>query len=499
VKLISSLLAAVLGLITFSNHVEAGLGDELFKLTASDASQFSSFGHAVSMSGNWAVVGPLRHDGAGIFAGSAYVYDVSSGQEIWQLSAPDASPLDNFGQSVAASGRLAVIGSPGDDDNCLEPNCNTGSAYLFDMVSGQQLFKFVSSQPAENQEFGFSVAMSGSRALVGAFQDEDPALDDILYNSGSAYLFDTSTGQQLMRLTAADAARRDHFGRAVGLNENVALIGAPSDDDAGEMSGSAYLFDVATGQELTKLTAADAGAGHNFGHAVAIDGNLAVIGAPGDNGAGGRSGSAYIFDINSGQQLFKLTASDGGELDNFGRSVAIHGNMVTVGAPLHDNTGSFQGSVYLFDASTGQQLFKFTADEGDQFDKFGDAVAISGNTALFGVSGDDDACAGAGICDAGAAFVFDIGMPLYGDTNGDGLVDLEDLNNVRAHFGSTGPDNGTLPGDTVAFDGIVDLTDLNNVRNNFGTGASPVPEPTALLLAAASIVCVLAPFRRRAK
>ena len=84
-----------------------------------------------------------------------------------------------------------------------------------------------------------------------------------------------------------------------------------------------------------------------------------------------------------------------------------------------------------------------------------------------------------------------------GDTNADGLVNIDDLNNVRNNFGATGPNDGTLPGDAVPWDGLVNVDDLNGVRNNFGAGVAAVPEPSTLALASLlAFVGVIARRRR---
>jgi len=150
--------------------------------------------------------------------------------------------------------------------------------------------KLTASDAAEGDQFGFSVAISGNTALVGAIRDDDAGS-----NSGSAYLFDAATGNQLAKLTASDAAADDFFGISVAISGNTALVGSPLDGDGGSFSGSAYLFDATTGNQLAKLTASDAAALDQFGISVAISGNTALVGAWQDDDAGFSSGSAYLY------------------------------------------------------------------------------------------------------------------------------------------------------------------------------------------------------------
>ncbi len=119
--------------------------------------------------------------------------------------------------------------------------------------------------------------------------------DDAGGNSGSAYLFDVATGEQLYKLTADDAAEGDLFGTSVSVSGGIAIVGAPR-SLGGPGSGWAYLFDVATGGQLHKLTAADAAAGDGFGYSVSVSGGVPIVGVPGDDIlAKGNSGSAYLF------------------------------------------------------------------------------------------------------------------------------------------------------------------------------------------------------------
>ena len=248
-----------------------------------------------------------------------------------------------------------------------------------------QPHKLLPSDGAADDWFGESVALSGNLAVIGASLDNDNGI-----NSGSAYVFDITTGQQLFKLLPSDGAARDWFGESVAISGNLAVIGVFSDDDNGPGSGSAYVFDITTGQQLSKLLPSDGAEYDLFGTSVAISGNLAVIGADSDDDNGTDSGSAYVFDITTGQQLFKLLPSDGAEYDEFGNSVAISGNLAVIGADSDDNNGTDSGSAYAFDVTTGQQIFKLLPSDGAAGDAFGFSVSISGNLAVIGASGDAD-------------------------------------------------------------------------------------------------------------
>jgi len=299
-----------------------------------------------------------------------------------KLTADDAAGGDSFGGSVAISGNTALVGAWGDDD----AGGISGSAYLFDVTTGDQLAKLTASDAAGGDLFGYSVAISGNTALVGAYGNNDAG-----GISGSAYLFDVTTGSQLAKLTASDAAAGDFFGWSVAISGNTALVGAYGDDGGGGNFGSAYLFDVTTGNQLAKLAASDATAGDLFGYSVAISGNTALVGAWLDDDGGINSGSAYLFDVTTGNQLAKLTAPDAAMFDEFGGSVAISGNTALVGAQWDDDGDSDSGSAYLFDVTTGNQLAKLTPSDTTAGDRFGNSVAISGTTALVGARFDDDA------------------------------------------------------------------------------------------------------------
>jgi FG-GAP repeat len=395
--------------------------NEDIKIVASDAAVGDIFGGSIAISGTTAIVGSLFDDDAGSASGSAYLFDTETGQELFKLTANDAAEGDQFGISVAISGTTAIVGAFGDDD----AGDASGSAYLFDTETGQQLFKLTADDAASGDLFGTSVAISGTIAIIGAQGDDDAG--DF---TGSAYLFDTVTGQQLFKLTASDADAVDRFGNSVDISGSTAIVGAPNNSDAGQFSGSAYLFDTETGQQLIKLTAPDAAAGDNFGTSVGISGMTAIVGTFIFNDDDSEFGSAYLFDIENGIQIAKLIATDAAGEDLFGTSVAISGTTAIVGASKNNDAGTDSGSAYLFESATGQALSKLTASDAASGDQFGRSVSISGTTAIVGAPNDI-----VEFTESGSAYVFDtVVEPCPADITGDGQLNFFDVSRFLTFF-----------------------------------------------------------------
>lgn len=375
------------------------------ELTASDPVGNDQFGYSVSLSGDTALISSRFDDDDGANSGSVYVFKNldsagSSATENFKLTASDAAGIDIFGHAVSLSGSTALIGAYG-DDGIADAVSSSGSAYIFrdlDTATGSvsESVKLTASDAAINDEFGFSVSLSGSIALVGSRNNDDAGAD-----SGSAYVFrgvDTATGTvtENVKLTASDAAAGDWFGHSVSQSGTTALVGARTDDvGANSNSGSAYLFrdlDLAgaTKTEDVKLTASDAAADDQFGQSVSLSGNTALIGAIGDND----NGSAYVFRNldaagSTKTQDLKLTASDGAVGDQFGFSVSQSGSTALVGARFDDDTAADSGSAYLYqniDTATGSvtENVKITASDAAAGDEFGTSVSVSGDLFLIG-------------------------------------------------------------------------------------------------------------------
>jgi hypothetical protein len=272
--------------------------------------------------------------------------------------------------------------------------------------------------------FGFSVAISGNYAIVGAPFEADAGGTE----SGKAYIFDVTTGALVHTLdnpNAFSTSTFDQFGRSVAISGNYAIVAAFFEDEAGGTSGTnsgkAYIFNVTTGELLHTLNNPNAfstPANDAFGSSVAIDGNYAIVGANREDDAGGASGTdsgkAYIFDVTTGALVHTLdnpNAFSTSAGDSFGISVAISGNYAIVGAHQEDDAGGASGTnsgkAYIFDVTTGTLLH--IIDNPNAFstptnDWFGRSVAISGNYAIVGAAHEDDA----GGDSSGKAYIFNV-------------------------------------------------------------------------------------------
>lgn len=346
------------------------------------------FGESVAISGDLAVVGAAGDESD---RGVAYLFDTTTGDRLQTFVNPFASDGDRFGGSVAMSGNNVLVGASFRETD--EPS--SGAAYLFD-TTGNLLQTFTPPPGSNGGEFGSTVSMFGNTVLISDIESDEGA-----GNSGIAYLFDAISGNLLHTLVNPTPAGGDLFGNAVAVSGDRALIGAFLDDEGANNSGAAYLFDTTTGNLVHTFSNPTVAASDLFGSAVALDGDHVLISARLDDEGAPNSGVAHLFDAATGNLLHTLVNPTPGTMDVFGVSVAMSGNNVLVSASADDEGGSNSGAVHLFDATTGnwvQTIVNPTPGEGDLF---GNAVAIDGNTAIVGAFGDDD-----GGANTGAAHVF---------------------------------------------------------------------------------------------
>ncbi len=255
--------------------------------------------------------------------------------------------------------------------------------------------------------FGYSVAIDGNTALVGAFKSD---IDGVI-DAGAAYVYVLGDNgwQKQAKLVAEPAFAEDTLGGNVALNNNVAMLGVSRRDDKGKDSGAVIFFEreVNSWKQRHIFTAPDAQAGDAFGQSIALTKNHLIIGAPRNDTLSSDAGAAYIYkrENDSWRYQTKITASDGVAGDLFGISVAIDGNTILVGADLHDEKAENAGAVYVYilKENKWKQEAKLMASDGGKTDIFGVRVALSKNTALVSARRDDTEELG---IDAGSAYIF---------------------------------------------------------------------------------------------
>ena len=293
-------------------------------------------------------------------------------------------------------------------------------------VTGYELMQLVeqieltASDSARNDWFGFSVALDGDTAVIGAFQPSyTNDADEQIIRPGAAYVFTRESGSvdwnQKTKLTAADGEGFDEFGFSVALAGDTVVIGAPGDE---VIQGAIYVFSKpesgwpSSTTNATKLTAADGERGDLFGASVAVDGNTIVVGASGFQLTG--ESPAYVFtrDSVSGtwSQKAKLTASNGAESDRFGSSVAIDAGHIVIGADWKDDDSiTDSGLAYLFvkpgteDGWTDStETVLLTPSDPTTRGRFGGSISVDGATIVVGAS----TAHNSNSVSTGAAYVF---------------------------------------------------------------------------------------------
>ncbi len=361
-----------------------------------DNGEFDFLGGAVAVDGDTALVGA---DGDENYTGAVYAF-VRSGTT-WTLQdtlmADDASELDSFGRQLDLDGDVALIGAP----SAYDPD-GSGAAYIFRRNGEiwQQEQKLTPSDSSGGDGFGFEVAIDDGIALVsaGLFGPGGSAPDESF-----TYHFDMVDDEfvETKKFTARDTETGDFFGFGSAISGTTAILGSFRADTRDlEDSGAAYIFDL--GPAETKLVPDDIDVGDNVGFSVDIDGDTAVVGSAYDGP--NKTGAAYVFvrDGDGWTQQAKLQASDGEEDDRFGNGVAIDGDTIVVGTP-----GKYPidrpGTAYVFvrEGTTWTEQDQLIPSGGEIGDFFGVIVDVDGDTAV--VSSPFDSTEGTY---AGAAYAF---------------------------------------------------------------------------------------------
>lgn len=342
-----------------------------------------------------------------------------------------------FGEAVDVDGGTALVGAPSED----APDDQSGAAYLFDLATGQEYARLVPPTPAEGMHFGSSVALTSTAAIVGtdngnaariwvfdrttgAFITEipgtaehygqvlaaDPDTDTVL-----VYALDYTPRPDVPHVDVIDLGDPAHpevvraltttntyaqrFGESLAISGNLAVVGTPGDKAYGTLKGAIYVFDVTTGQELAKILPPDRYRTNQFGVSVDIDDALIVVGArPID------FPRAYAFEAHTGRLVARLRPANGLATNAYGWSIAVAGGAAFVGdIDIFQQPGYRTGAAFRFDLTRAEPTEEVFAPDLAANHGFGNAVATDGDTLVIGAPGDYQLGQ-----NAGAAYVFTV-------------------------------------------------------------------------------------------
>jgi len=369
-------------------------------------------GYAIAVDGDVAVAGAYREGTGGNYAGAAYIFErdfngVNNWNEVKKISASDAGEFYRFGDSVAVDGDVVIVGATGADT----VTNYTGAAYIFERNfcgtnTWKQVKKLIAADAHNEDSFGYSVAVNGDVAVVGAYREDSGGI-----NSGAAYIFERNFGGtnnwgQVKKIVASDAQAKDSFGYQVDVAGDVIIAGAFGDDSFGTNSGAAYIFErnfngTNNWGQVKKIMDSDPKNNAYFGYSVAVEGNVIVVGARQDDSIEDYAGAAYVFErstdgkTNNWGEVKKLTADDADTYDFFGNAVSVAGDIIVVGAENENSGGNGAGAAYIFqrnytDINEWKQINKLTASDAKTYKNFGWAVAAAADVVIIGADDDDE-------------------------------------------------------------------------------------------------------------
>lgn len=356
-----------------------GVWPEEAVLAPPDGAAYDLFGTSVAVSGDLALVGARSHGHEVSEAGAVYVFRREA--EAWvletELTADEPTRNANFGEAVALDGSVALVGEG-----------QRSFAYVLVRNAGVWTQEARLAPETPSSGFGNAVALRGDLAIVGARYDSHAGTW-----SGSAHVFRRVSGAWMReaRLVAPDARADDEFGAAVAIGDGVAVVGARGADEAGDRAGAVYVFRESGGvwNFEEKLLPPDAGPSTRdaFGFSVSLSGNAIAVGAPFADVAASDGGAAYVYRYGAEWTLeSRLVAFDAQGTDELGASVAIDGDVVAAGSPGSDDALGDSGSAHVFrrDGGGWRQEAKLVASDETQLARYGRSIALSGDAIAVG-------------------------------------------------------------------------------------------------------------------
>lgn len=459
-------VAAALGAVVCG---APGQSTETLKIIADDAYDFAGLGNRVALSGTLAASTAYGTFTLSI-TGAAYLFDAETGAQLAKLDLPMAT-----GNTLIVEDVVLGDGFVGVTSRVNGLSAATTRVHLFstaDPTNPVLLTSIASPESPTDDAFGYATAADGERLLVGAWADRNAS--GVL---GAAYLFDVSDPANptlLSKLTSANTGSVWAFGWSVALDGDIAVIGAQWDDTTANQAGAAHVFDISDPMnpvETAKVVPLDGGEQDYYGYSVGVSGDVAVVGSIFNDEGGFAAGAAYVYDLSDRANPVlarKILVPDNAETFDFGWAIEMEGTRAIIGARSANTLALNEGAGYLYDLSDPANpalQTKLGASDGSANDLFGWDVALSGDTALVGAYGAD-----AGAPNTGALYVFNVSAGPTGCNDADlaeplGSLTFADISAFLVAF--TGGDPAA---DLVAPAGQFTFADISAFLGAFTAG-----------------------------
>ena len=472
---------------------------QTLKLTADDRTEMASFGTAVSLNGNFAIIGANGANNSSTSidnTGAAYIFQESENgnwNQVQKLLADDGSPEDFFGWSASIDGDTAIVGAfrEDEDENNANTLDNSGAAYIYKQDSNtgvwEQVQKIVASDRSSSDGFGISVAISGDFAVIGAyFNETDSNGMNPMSFAGAAYIFKNTNGSwtEVQKIVASDREVSAGFGGAVDISQDKIIVSAPwKDFGSTEDVGAVYFFQKNSGDDNwlfdEKISASSMDETDFFGFSVALNEDYAVVGTgyedfdENDENFLFNSGAAYVYRKEQNWVLEQKVTPDQRNFNSeFGRSVSIDNGKLLIGAVFDDYDENDEneiinaGSAYVFERnSEGEwlQIKKIVAHDREADDWFGGNVCIDQDVILISAHREDHDISGSNFIDRSGSIYVE-----------DALLGIDDfvINNIEL-YPTIAKDYISITSQELLFGEyvVIDTKGVICIQNDFDSGS----------------------------
>jgi len=283
------------------------------------------------------------------------------------LTSPIIESDGDLGRSVALDGNLAVFSDP----YYMVDGVNVGIVYVQDITTGEIIHELV-SPVAYRSHFGTSVAISGDRIVVGAYDDRD-----VRDSAGAAYLYDALTGELIAKLLPDRGSPSSNHGLKVAIHGDTVVIGGRSFGN----NQSFYVFDAATGERRGLITSTDTLDFRGGSSAIAINDDYIIVSDP--DRAYYHVPSVFVFDKYTLERVHTVKVPEDRWANSFGYSLDVHGDLLLIGSLetfATENRWGY-GTAFLYDLKEMEYLHEFIPPVGNSYHRAGAVVSLDDMTA----------------------------------------------------------------------------------------------------------------------